>query len=658
MAVVGCGGTRTTCNGVERVQVARREVNGYKGVVVASEQKLLLLLLLLQMCSKECNIVLEKMPVVPQGATQKSSLPSIIKGLQKNAQALISKGWQKTPSYLHAFKIINDHLAYRFQILEVIGTGYSGEVIKCLDHKTKERVAVKVFRDNSSVRRQGEAEVKILKTLRKCDKDRSANIVHIKEKFYFRQHLCITFDLFDEDLYRALKRTKKPGFSERELRKYTMDMLKCLQLLKKNNIVHGDLKTNNILVLRKDREKHVAVGDYGGSYLTTESHKPPIHTLNYVAPELLLGKRCSPAIDMWSLGCILAELHIGHLLFIGSNNLCQFRHIMEVLGVPPSNLLDKAPNRDMFFDSEGLPLQMEKITRNSTTLAKKLGSKNAEFVDFIEGCLQYNPKKRMTPEQAMHHPWITQKSKYAAAAAKSRSGAGRSGQIQISPPVGPAPAERVQSRRRKTKTTRVHNPRYSSRDVHKVKLNAGCLQGKRAAFSNSVISCVVKAQSKSTAPDTGRMYLQNKRDNNNNYAHDERFVSSRTTLICGLSTGVSVSAGPMRLRDYSCRRFLSAEYSSESSRRLRLCSLVFLQVFDYKMRKRNIVCKSVPQLVSRWTQPEKKTCGRSTLLTTRTTSCFWRKPLLLELISSSSSSSVSPGRASICGSIEITKFHN
>lgn len=51
MAVVGCGGTRTTCNGVERVQVARREVNGYKGVVVASEQKLLLLLLLLQMCS-------------------------------------------------------------------------------------------------------------------------------------------------------------------------------------------------------------------------------------------------------------------------------------------------------------------------------------------------------------------------------------------------------------------------------------------------------------------------------------------------------------------------------------------------------------------------------------------------------------------------------
>lgn len=52
--------------------------------------------------------------------------------------------------------------------------------------------------------------------------------------------------IFSEDLYRALKRTKKPGFSERELRKYTMDMLKCLQLLKKNNIVHGDLKTVRI----------------------------------------------------------------------------------------------------------------------------------------------------------------------------------------------------------------------------------------------------------------------------------------------------------------------------------------------------------------------------------------------------------------------------
>ncbi|XP_035496553.1 dual specificity tyrosine-phosphorylation-regulated kinase 4-like isoform X2 [Scophthalmus maximus] len=317
--------------------------------------------------------------------------------------------------------IIDDHLAYRFQILDVIGTGFSSQVFKCMDHKTMENVAVKVFRNNLSIHKLGEAEVKILNALRRYDRDRSANVVHLKEKFYFRQHLCIIFDLFDEDLRKAVKKTKTPGFGEEEIRKYTIDVLKCLQLLKKNDIVHGDLKTDNVLLHKKGKGKHVAVCDYGGSYHMKHSDKPLVHTVNYMAPELLLGKRCGPAIDMWSLGCISAELHIGDRLFIGSNDVCLFGCIMQVLGVPPANLLAKSPYRHMFFDSEGLPLLREKIRCNSTTLAQKLDSKNADFIDFIERCLEYNPKKRMTPEQAMHHPWIWQKSKPAMSAGKTRS---------------------------------------------------------------------------------------------------------------------------------------------------------------------------------------------------------------------------------------------
>ncbi|XP_035496556.1 dual specificity tyrosine-phosphorylation-regulated kinase 2-like isoform X4 [Scophthalmus maximus] len=270
--------------------------------------------------------------------------------------------------------IIDDHLAYRFQILDVIGTGFSSQVFKCMDHKTMENVAVKVFRNNLS-----------------------------------------------EDLRKAVKKTKTPGFGEEEIRKYTIDVLKCLQLLKKNDIVHGDLKTDNVLLHKKGKGKHVAVCDYGGSYHMKHSDKPLVHTVNYMAPELLLGKRCGPAIDMWSLGCISAELHIGDRLFIGSNDVCLFGCIMQVLGVPPANLLAKSPYRHMFFDSEGLPLLREKIRCNSTTLAQKLDSKNADFIDFIERCLEYNPKKRMTPEQAMHHPWIWQKSKPAMSAGKTRS---------------------------------------------------------------------------------------------------------------------------------------------------------------------------------------------------------------------------------------------
>ncbi|XP_054475521.1 dual specificity tyrosine-phosphorylation-regulated kinase 4-like [Anoplopoma fimbria] len=94
-----------------------------------------------------------------------------------------------------------------------------------------------------------------------------------------------------KDLYKALKETTQQGFSEREVRKFAVDVLKCLQMLKKKRIVHGDLKPDNILVHNKDNDVHTAVGDFGGSYFVKSRDQPLIHTKNYSSPEMLLGKR-------------------------------------------------------------------------------------------------------------------------------------------------------------------------------------------------------------------------------------------------------------------------------------------------------------------------------------------------------------------------------
>lgn len=95
-------------------------------------------------------------------------------------------------SYL---KVMHDHLAYRYEMLEVLGKGSFGQVVKCIDHKTGNTVAVKIIRNKKRFHHQALVEVKILDALRRKDKDNCNNVIHMGEYFYFRNHLCITFEL-------------------------------------------------------------------------------------------------------------------------------------------------------------------------------------------------------------------------------------------------------------------------------------------------------------------------------------------------------------------------------------------------------------------------------------------------------------------------------
>ena len=92
-------------------------------------------------------------------------------------------------------KMSKDHISYRFEILETLGKGSFGVVLRCYDHKKKEAVALKIIRNKKRFQQQGLVEVNILTHLKTLDSDNSLNVVHIKEYFYFRSHLCITFEL-------------------------------------------------------------------------------------------------------------------------------------------------------------------------------------------------------------------------------------------------------------------------------------------------------------------------------------------------------------------------------------------------------------------------------------------------------------------------------
>jgi len=307
-------------------------------------------------------------------------------------------------------KIIHDHIAYRYEILEVIGKGSFGQVVRALDYKTNKPVAIKIIRNKKRFHHQALVEVRILDELRKKDPNNEHNVIHMLDYFYFRNHLCITFELMSYNLYELIKKNNYQGFSLSLIRRFCNSIIKCLRLLYQENIIHCDLKPENVL-LKQRGSSSIKVIDFGSSCYTNRKTYTYIQSRFYRSPEVILGLSYGTPIDMWSLGCILAELYTGYPIFPGENEVEQLACIMEVLNVPPEDVLTQSTRRRLFFDSRGNPRcitnsKNRKRKPGTKPLAQVLRCNDPLFVDFVCKCLEWDPKKRMTPEEAVRHEWL------------------------------------------------------------------------------------------------------------------------------------------------------------------------------------------------------------------------------------------------------------
>lgn len=327
-------------------------------------------------------------------------------------------------SYIH---VVHDHMAYRYELLKVVGKGSFGQVMKAYDHKTQSYVALKIVRNEKRFHRQAQEEIRILECLRKQDKDNKMNIVHMNEHFIFRNHICMTFELLSINLYELIKKNKFHGFSLQLVRKFAHSILQCLDGLYRNNIIHCDLKPENVLLKQQGRSGAKVI-DFGSSCYEHQRIYTYIQSRFYRAPEVILGGRYGLAIDMWSLGCILAELLTGSPLFAGEDEADQLACIMEVLGMPPTTLLDGCKRTRHFVSSRGFPRYCTLTARSdgqyqlsggrsnrgkyrgppgSRDFTKALkGCDDPLFIDFLTRCFDWDPLKRMSPPQALRHAWL------------------------------------------------------------------------------------------------------------------------------------------------------------------------------------------------------------------------------------------------------------
>lgn len=327
-------------------------------------------------------------------------------------------------SYVH---VPHDHIAYRYEVLKVIGKGSFGQVVKAYDHRAHQHIALKMVRNEKRFHRQAQEEIRILEHLKKQDKDNNMNIIHLFEHFTFRNHICITFELLSMNLYELIKKNKFQGFSLQLVRKFAHSILQCLDALYKNRIIHCDLKPENILLKQQGRSG-IKVIDFGSSCYEHQRIYTYIQSRFYRAPEVILGAKYGMPIDIWSLGCILAELLTGYPIFPGEDEGDQLACIVELQGMPPQKLLEQSKRARNFISSKGYPRYctvstgtdgQTQLTGGRSRRGKYRGPPGSKdiitalkgcddplFLDFMKRCLEWDPAVRMSPPQALRHAWL------------------------------------------------------------------------------------------------------------------------------------------------------------------------------------------------------------------------------------------------------------
>lgn len=304
---------------------------------------------------------------------------------------------------------IGGHIAYRYEILELLGRGAFAIVVKAFDHKQRIEVAIKISNNTGPSSHQALMEIEVLRLLK--EKAQCKNAVKILRSFIFRSHVCVVLELLvGGDLYSAKKHAKGHILSIAKARNYIRGLMQCLCELHAYNIMHCDLKPDNILLADATTDQ-VKLIDFG--YCCIANGDLPydhVQSLCYRAPEVILGARFGLAIDIWSVGCMLAEFVTGAKLFPGIDEASQLMYQMELAGAPSQETLLGCKNVSVLQRSQ--PLQFLNHVHGvhapgSATIARLLGNKgDSELVDFLARCLAMNPVERITAPEAIIHPFL------------------------------------------------------------------------------------------------------------------------------------------------------------------------------------------------------------------------------------------------------------
>lgn len=349
--------------------------------------------------------------------------------------------------------ILGELLDGRYHVQANLGRGVFSGVVRAVDNNTGQLVAIKIIRNNETMTKAGNKEIQILEKLAEADPEDKKHLIRLERHFTHKGHLCMVFENLSINLREVLKKFGRDvGINIKAVRSYAQQMFLALGLLRKCNILHADLKPDNVLV--NEARSLLKVCDLGSAADASENDITPyLVSRFYRAPEIILGCPYDFAIDMWSVGCTLFELYTGKILFTGRTNNQMLRSMMECRGKFSLKMLKRAEFGAVHFDEVDLhfrSVERDKLTGKEVTrlinfarptrdlksrlLAAAAGAAGAGsggggsgggvgggnvkrmaeadvkelnlFADLLERCLALNPERRLTPAEALKHPFI------------------------------------------------------------------------------------------------------------------------------------------------------------------------------------------------------------------------------------------------------------
>ena len=283
-----------------------------------------------------------------------------------------------------------------------IGRGAFGKVLLAVVKGTGEKVAIKkVFQD----RRYKNRELPIMLELH------HPNIVELKSYYKTKAENCSDDEYFLNCIMEYVpvtlsklisqNRKKKTKFDNILLKLFSFQMLKGIGYLHSLGICHRDIKPQNILIDPADFTLKICDFGCAKHLVKTESNIAYICSRWFRPPELVLGAtRYTTQVDVWSIGCVIAECALNKPIFPGNSATDQLLEIMKVLGMPNSEQI-KAMNGKM-IDSSKMP----KIEQKSWKEVFKGQNDDELYIDLVANLLVYEPKKRFSPYQALCHPFF------------------------------------------------------------------------------------------------------------------------------------------------------------------------------------------------------------------------------------------------------------
>jgi serine/threonine protein kinase len=283
----------------------------------------------------------------------------------------------------------------RYRRLEKIGEGTYGVVYKAEDRKSKDIVALKKIRleaEDEGVPSTAIREISLLKELQ------HDNIVSLREAINQDNKLYLVFEYLDQDLkrYMDLQRQHLPRSL---VKSYLYQLLLGISFCHGHRIIHRDLKPQNVLIDRKGTLKLADFGLARAFSVPLKTYTHEVVTLWYRAPEILLGgKQYSTAIDVWSIGCIFAEMVTHHPLFPGDSEIDQLYSIFRILGTPNDEIW---PGVSSYIDYK---TTFPKWSPQS--LSNILSNLESDGIDLLAKMLTYEPNKRISAREALNHPFF------------------------------------------------------------------------------------------------------------------------------------------------------------------------------------------------------------------------------------------------------------